>query len=140
MLFEELFGILAILFLQIGHQLLSGRRVSTDVVRQTEGDIHKNNVSLQYMIISYNQFDSDKSMCYTLYRTHKNTTMNTDITHMGPHALASYRSRSMALASFGIDSTTMTLYKGKEERSLVKESKSTRALMVQQEHALMELE
>jgi len=62
--------------------------------------------------------------------------MTTDITHMGPHALASYHSRSMALASFGIDPTTLTLYKN-QDRSLAKQSSSKRALMVQEEHHLM---
>ncbi len=75
-------------------------------------------------------------MWYTLYRSHKNTNMTTDITHMGPHALASYHSRALALESFGVDPTTLRLYRV-QDRSLAKQSRSKRALMIQTEHSLM---
>lgn len=62
--------------------------------------------------------------------------MTTDITNMGPHALASYNSRSLALKSYGIDPTTLTLYSS-QDRSLAKQSKSRRALMIQSDHSIM---
>lgn len=62
--------------------------------------------------------------------------MTTDITHMGPHALASYHSRKLALESFGIDPMTLTLYRN-QDRSLAKQSRSKRALMIQEDHSLM---
>ena len=62
--------------------------------------------------------------------------MTTDITHMGPHALASYHSRKLALESFGIDPMALALYRS-QDRSLAKQSRSKRALMVQEDHALM---
>ncbi|MDQ5968607.1 MAG: hypothetical protein QG561_326 [Patescibacteria group bacterium] len=91
---------------------------------------------LQNARISYNKFDVNSIICYTLRISHKNTTMTTDITHMGPHALASYHSRALALASFGIDPTTMTLFKN-QGRSLAKQSRTKRALMVQEDHQIM---
>lgn len=62
--------------------------------------------------------------------------MTTDITHMGPHALASYHSRALALESYGIDPTTLDRYRILD-RSLAKQSRSKRALMVQSDHELM---
>jgi hypothetical protein len=62
--------------------------------------------------------------------------MTTDITQMGPHALASYHSRALALESFGVDPTALILYRA-QDRSLAKQSRSKRALMVQTEHQLM---
>ncbi|MBX9809761.1 hypothetical protein K2X92_05215 [Candidatus Gracilibacteria bacterium] len=62
--------------------------------------------------------------------------MTTDITLMGPHALASYHSRKLALESFGIDPMTLTLYRS-QDRSLAKQSRSKRALMIQEDHSLM---
>lgn len=62
--------------------------------------------------------------------------MTTNIALMGPHALASYHSRKVALESFGIDPITLSLYRT-QDRSLAKQSRSKRALMVQQEHAMI---
>jgi hypothetical protein len=62
--------------------------------------------------------------------------MTTNIALMGPHALASYHSRKMALESFGIDPITLSLYKT-QDRSLAKQSRSKRALMIQEEHAMI---
>jgi hypothetical protein len=55
---------------------------------------------------------------------------------MGPHALASYHSRALALASFGVDPIAISLYRA-QDRSLAKQSRSKRALMIQEEHALV---
>ncbi len=62
--------------------------------------------------------------------------MTTDITNMGPHALASYHSRALALESFGVDPMALSLYRA-QDRSLAKQSRSKRALMVQEEHAVV---
>lgn len=62
--------------------------------------------------------------------------MTTDIARMGPHALASYHSRALALASFGVDPIAISLYRA-QDRSLAKQSRSKRALMIQEEHALV---
>jgi hypothetical protein len=62
--------------------------------------------------------------------------MTTDIATMGPHALASYHSRALALASFGVDPIAISLYRA-QDRSLAKQSRSKRALMIQEEHALV---
>ena len=64
--------------------------------------------------------------------------MTTDIAQMGPHALASYHSRKLALESFGIDPMTLAIYRN-QDRSLAKQSRSKRALMIQEDHALMVL-
>ena len=64
--------------------------------------------------------------------------MTTDISLMGPHALASYHSRTLALESFGVDPQAITLYQA-QDRSLAKTSRARRALMVQQEHSLITL-
>ncbi|MBC7504003.1 hypothetical protein H7169_03450 [Candidatus Gracilibacteria bacterium] len=62
--------------------------------------------------------------------------MTTDIALMGPHALASYHSRALALESFGVDPMAISLYRA-QDRSLAKQSRSKRALMVQEEHAIV---
>ncbi len=62
--------------------------------------------------------------------------MTTNIALMGPHALASYHSRKVALESFGIDPITLSLYRT-QDRSLAKQSRSKRALMIQEEHAMI---
>ena len=62
--------------------------------------------------------------------------MTTDITNMGPHALASYHSRALALESFGVDPVALSLYRA-QDRSLAKQSRSKRALMVQEEHQVV---
>ena len=62
--------------------------------------------------------------------------MTTDIARMGPHALASYHSRALALASFGVDPIAISLYRA-QDRSLAKQSRSKRALMVQGEHQVV---
>jgi hypothetical protein len=62
--------------------------------------------------------------------------MTTDITTMGPHALASYRSRALALESFGVSQMALTSYRA-QDRSLAKTSRSKRALMIASEHDLM---
>ena len=62
--------------------------------------------------------------------------MTTDISQMGPHALASYRSRTLALEAYGIDPTTITRYRTLD-RSLAKQSRTKRALMVQSDHEVM---
>ncbi len=64
--------------------------------------------------------------------------MTTDIALMGPHALASYHSRALAMESFGIDPMTISLYRA-EDRSLAKQSRSKRAMMIQEEHAVIAL-
>lgn len=64
--------------------------------------------------------------------------MTTDISLMGPHALASYRSRTLALESFGVDPMALSLYRA-QDRSLAKTSRAKRALMVQTEHSLVAL-
>lgn len=64
--------------------------------------------------------------------------MTTDITVMGPHALASYRSRALALESFWVDPVALSLYQS-QDRSLAKQSRSKRALMVQEDHSLVNL-
>ena len=64
--------------------------------------------------------------------------MTTDIARMGPHALASYHSRALALESFGVDPMTISLYRA-QDRSLAKQSRSKRALMVQEEHEIVAL-
>lgn len=68
-------------------------------------------------------------MYYTILVSHNFTTMKTDIALMGPHALASYHSRALALESYGIDPTTLTRYRA-QDRSLAKQSRSKRALMI----------
>jgi hypothetical protein len=62
--------------------------------------------------------------------------MTTDIALMGPHALASYHSRALALESFGVDPVAISLYRA-QDRSLAKQSRSNRALMIQEEHAIV---
>ncbi len=62
--------------------------------------------------------------------------MTTDIARMGPHALASYHSRTLALASFGVNPVALSLYRD-QDRSLAKQSRSKRALMVQEEHQVV---
>ncbi len=74
-------------------------------------------------------------MYYTILVSHNFTTMKTDIALMGPHALASYHSRALALESYGIDPTTLTRYRA-QDRSLAKQSRSKRALMIQEEYNL----
>ena len=64
--------------------------------------------------------------------------MTTDIANMGPHALASYHSRALALESFGVDPMALSLYRA-QDRSLAKQSRSKRALMVQEEHEIVAL-
>jgi hypothetical protein len=61
--------------------------------------------------------------------------MTTDIALMGPHALASYHSRALALESFGVDPMALSLYRA-QDRSLAKQSRSKRALMVQEDHEI----
>ena len=55
--------------------------------------------------------------------------MITDVTLMGPHALASYRSRMLALEQFGI--TPHALVLNEETRALAKLSKTKRELALQ---------
>ena len=62
--------------------------------------------------------------------------MTKDIRPMGPHALASRHSRAMAMKSFGVDPMALSNYRD-EERSLARQSRSKRALMIQEEHAIM---
>jgi len=80
--------------------------------------------------------DEVKNIWYTVCTYHKNTNMTTNIALMGPHALASYHSRKVALESFGIDPIALSLYRN-QDRSLAKASRSKRALMVQEDHAIM---
>ncbi len=61
--------------------------------------------------------------------------MITDVTLMGPHALASYRSRMLAMEQFGI--TPQDLVLNEETRALAKFSKTKRELALQGEHEIV---
>lgn len=63
--------------------------------------------------------------------------MTTDITAMGPHAIESYRGRMLAIEQFGV--TPHALMLNEETRAVAKRSRNTRALAVQEEHAVVAL-
>ncbi len=63
--------------------------------------------------------------------------MITDIALMGPHALASYRSRMLAMEQFWV--TPHALVLNEETRALAKFSKNKRELALQGEHDVVAL-
>lgn len=60
--------------------------------------------------------------------------MTTDVSIMGPHAIESYRGRMLALEQFGV--TPHALMLNDEVRSVAKISRNSRALAVQEDHAV----
>jgi hypothetical protein len=81
--------------------------------------------------------DDYENIWYNVVISYKNTNMITDVTLMGPHALASYRSRMLALEQFWV--TPHALVLNEETRALAKFSKTKRELALQWEHDIVSL-